>query len=75
MTGENLINLELWVYKHNNKINFFRRDRYIDIEQELLMFPKKLIMTFQFTEEITSLVGFPVILVKTICFEKRHPSF
>jgi hypothetical protein len=61
-------------YKHSNKINFLEGTD-IDIEQELADVSKEINHDFSVTEEITSLVDFPVILVKKHSFEKGTPRF
>jgi energy-coupling factor transporter ATP-binding protein EcfA2 len=61
-------------YKHSNKINFLEGTD-IDIEQELADVSKEINHDFSVTEEISSLVDFPIILVKKHSFEQGTPRF
>ncbi|MHA8083043.1 hypothetical protein ACST14_06450 [Aquirufa sp. A-Brett2-15D] len=61
-------------YKHSNKINFLEGTD-LDLEQELILVSKEINANFSITNEIISLIDFPIILAKKYSAEKGTSRF
>jgi nucleoside-triphosphatase THEP1 len=61
-------------YKHSNKLNFLEGTD-LDLEQELISISKEINPNFSISDEIRSLIDYPIELVKKYTFETGTPRF
>ena len=61
-------------YKHSNKLNFIEGTD-IDLEQELLQVTKEINPNFEISDELPSLISFPILMAKRNSFKMGTPRF